>query len=186
MIAEPRGPDERTVLGSTRTDPHRTKPGAMVAMLRRHGLEARIDDVHETLAYLSRVHVQRRFRRTFVLELLRIVEDGDIHPIMRGGSAEAVGIWLPTKQRSLRRIAIRRLLIQLHDEAPDVRFWCSFTLGQLRAKQARSMLQRLTIDQTIVEGWWSVGHEARTALPNTHRQTGVEDASNGRPAARAG
>ncbi len=52
----------------------------------------------------------------------------------------------------------------LHDAEPEVRFWSAFSLGQLRARQARTALAVLVDDDTLLPGWWSVGDEAADAL----------------------
>lgn len=52
----------------------------------------------------------------------------------------------------------------LTDAAPEVRFWAAFSLGTMRARQARAALAGLVDDDKVLPGWWSVGEEAADAL----------------------
>jgi hypothetical protein len=148
---------------------NRVRPDVLGNLLRSHDGNAQIDEVHESLAVLSRARVQRRDRQRLVLVLLSIAEDRGLHPMVRGGAAEAVSVWLSPTLRSLRRVSITRLIRLLSDDSADVRFWSSFSLGQLRATQARPALRRILTDRRVIDGWWAIGDEAEAALANLQR-----------------
>jgi hypothetical protein len=106
----------------------------------------------------------RRLHRV-VLELLDIVADADLPVGVRAQAAEAVGDQLAfTKRSSLRRVASTCLIRQLSSPQPELRFWSAFSLGKLRAKQAKHRLRALITDDARLEGFWSVGEEASDAL----------------------
>lgn len=80
------------------------------------------------------------------------------NPGVRGMAAEAL--------ISFRNPSTIPLLITcLADEAPEVRFWSAFALGQLGAGEALSELQRLVEeDHDEIPGWHSVSQEAADAI----------------------
>ena len=117
-----------------------------------------------SVGWSKRGDVQRRDRHRVVMVLLSIAEDEKVHGMVRGGAAEAVSVWLPQTLRSSRRRTIPRLIGLLDDDSPDVRFWSAFSLGQLRAKQARTALRRLLTDDHELDGWWTISKEADAAL----------------------
>jgi PBS lyase HEAT-like repeat len=147
----------------------RFTPDGLGSLLRGHDENAEIDEVHLSLALLSRARVQRRDRERLVLVSLSIAEDRVIHPMARGGAAEAVSVWLCPTRRSLRRVCITRLIHLLGDDSADVRFWSAFSLGQIRATQARPALRRLLADRRVIDGFWAICDEAEAALANLQR-----------------
>lgn len=114
---------------------------------------------------LGACRVARR-RLADVVDLLAdIAVDPSVPVTVRGLAAEGIGSQLAfSKQARLRRLATVRLTRCLADPDPHVRFWSAFGLGQLGARSARGALRRLANDQTVVDGWWSVGVEAAAAL----------------------
>lgn len=120
----------------------------------------------ETAVYsLSLATVSKRRVRDVTVRLLDIVDDPTRPPSLRGQAAEAVGnLLVCTKQAALRRHAILRLVKHLTDNAAEVRFWSAFSLGNLRARSARSALSGLVGDDEVLPGWWTVGEEAADAL----------------------
>jgi HEAT repeat protein len=79
-------------------------------------------------------------------------------PTVRGMAAEAL---INFRDPSI----IPLLITSLSDEAPEVRFWSAFALGQLGAVEALPELSRLvTEDHVEVSGWHSVSQEAADAI----------------------
>lgn len=100
-----------------------------------------------------------------VSELLDIVEEAHLPVEVRAQAAEAAGNQLAfTKRSSLRRVASTCLIRQLTAPQPELRFWSAFSLGQLRTKQAKHQLRLLLDDETVIDGYRSVGEEASDAL----------------------
>jgi hypothetical protein len=100
-----------------------------------------------------------------ITELTALVADRSLPCERRGQLAEAIGSQLQySKRRKLTRRAVYELIDLLGDPCPQVRFWSAFSLGTLRAREARRALAIVSHDPTMVEGWWSVGAEAADAL----------------------
>ena len=91
------------------------------------------------------------------------VADTEESTDVRAYAAEALGHLL---QGAPVLAGIRTVIAAgLRDVAPSVRFWCAFAAGVLGLVEARPQLTRLAgADDTVVEGWWSVGEEAEWAL----------------------
>ncbi len=105
-------------------------------------------------------------RSDTVLSLLEVVGDATCSGAVRGQTAEAVAELLEFADHldPLRGIAAGLFIDMLNDLSPDVRFWCAFALGKMRATPAIPFLRELTIDVTSVPGWWTVGEEAADAM----------------------
>lgn len=79
-------------------------------------------------------------------------------PSVRGMAIEAL---ISHKDRSV----IPLLIALLTDDAAEVRFWSSFALGQMGAKEALPELERLAKeDHAEVPGWHKVSQEASDAI----------------------
>jgi HEAT repeat protein len=94
--------------------------------------------------------------------LARRLSDLDELPAVRAHAAEGLGHLLqfePVLAES--RSAI---VASLTDPEPEVRFWCAFAAGALELRESRPRLARLVDDDTLIEGWWTVGQEAEWAL----------------------
>ena len=114
---------------------------------------------------LGSCSVSQRRLAEVVGRLADIAVDPSVAGAVRGLAAEGIGNhFRSSKQARLRRLATLRLVECLADPDPHVRFWSAWSLGQLRARSARGVLRRLVNDQTVVDGWWSVGVEAAAAL----------------------
>jgi hypothetical protein len=125
------------------------------------------DDVSVEVAVwtLSFSTIPKRRLHEVILRLLDLADDASRAARIRGQAAEGVGNLMEfTKQATLERTATLRLVRLLADASPEVRFWSAFSLGKLQAKSARAALRRMTSDETVVPGWWSVGGEAADAL----------------------
>ncbi len=126
--------------------------------------------------------VSKRRLHELIARLLDIVDDATRLPSIRGHAAEGVGNLLAyTKRATLRRHATLRLVEHLTDDAPEVRFWTAFSLGQLRARYARSALAALVGDDEVLPGWWSVGEEAADALDTIAGREPPSRAMQGEP-----
>jgi HEAT repeat protein len=94
--------------------------------------------------------------------LARRLSDRDECPPVRAHAAEALGHLLQFEPVLAEyRSAI---VASLTDPEPEVRFWCAFAAGALELQESRPRLERLLADDTLLEGWWSVGQEAEWAL----------------------
>ena len=94
--------------------------------------------------------------------LARRLSDLDESPAVRAHAAEALGHLLQFQPvLAENRSAI---VASLTDPEPEVRFWCAFAAGALELQESRPRLERLLADDTLVEGWWTVGQEADWAL----------------------
>ena len=98
--------------------------------------------------------------------LLEMLADTSRPGAVRGHAAEAVGNRLDSAglHDPARGLAELRLTDMLSDPSPEVRFWSAFGLGKLRADGAVAALRPLTVDDTLVIGWWTVGEEAADAI----------------------
>jgi HEAT repeat protein len=94
--------------------------------------------------------------------LARRLSDPDECPSVRAHAAEALGHLLQFEPvLAENRSAI---VASLTDPEPEVRFWCAFAAGALELQESRRKLERLLADDTLVEGWWTIGEEAEWAL----------------------
>jgi HEAT repeat protein len=94
--------------------------------------------------------------------LARRLSDRNEHPAVRAHAAEALGHLLQFQPvLAENRSAI---VTSLTDPEPEVRFWCAFAAGALELQESRPRLERLLADDTLLEGWWTVGQEADWAL----------------------
>lgn len=99
----------------------------------------------------------------FLAVLLNRDEDSRI----RGQAAEGLRCCPSCRDRRTRlyKRAVRGLIDCLTDLSPEVRFWCCYSLGQLRAREALPYLQKLVDEDTeICPGWWLVRDEASDAI----------------------
>lgn len=89
-----------------------------------------------------------------------VVKNKSERPRVRGEAAEALA-------HRHRRKSHDVLLAALGDSSKELRFWCSFALGEMAEKQAVSALESLVAtDKRVVQGWHSVAKEAADALEN--------------------
>jgi HEAT repeat protein len=94
--------------------------------------------------------------------LARRLSDPGECPSVRAHAAEALGHLLQFEPvLAENRSAI---VASLTDPEPEVRFWCAFAAGALELQESRRKLERLLADDTLVEGWWTIGEEAEWAL----------------------
>ena len=94
--------------------------------------------------------------------LARRLSDRDECSVVRAHAAEALGHLLQFQPvLAENRSAI---VASLTDPEPEVRFWCAFAAGALELQESRPRLERLLADDTLLEGWWTVGQEAEWAL----------------------
>ena len=90
------------------------------------------------------------------------LSDRDECPPVRAHAAEALGHLLQFEPVLVEyRSAI---VASLTDPEPEVRFWCAFAAGALELQESRPRLEWLLADDTLLEGWWTVGQEAEWAL----------------------
>ena len=96
--------------------------------------------------------------RPAIPELSSILTALDEPVSVRAHAAEALGVIGD-------RRASGALLDVLDDSSPDVRFWATYALGELREQRAVPALKRLACsDNTGPTGWWPVKEEAANAL----------------------
>jgi len=103
--------------------------------------------------------------------LLEVLLDGGEDPRVRGQAAEGLHLWpsCGDARRRLYKRVVRGLIACLGDASPEVRFWCCYALGQLRARAALPYLQRLVeTDTEIYPRWWHVRDEASDAIEAIH------------------
>jgi len=94
--------------------------------------------------------------------LARRLADPDESVVVRARAAEALGHLL---QHQPVLAEIRTTIVScLRDPEPEVRFWSTFAAGVLELQEARPQLDRLTGDETEVDGWWTIAEEADWAL----------------------
>lgn len=108
---------------------------------------------------LAAVYALGRLReRTALDDLCRIVGDLEEPPALRGQATEALGYLADSR-------SLPSLLHAARDQAPEVRFWAAFALGQIGGSAAEAILEEMTRnDHAYVEGWWEISKEAATAL----------------------
>jgi len=94
--------------------------------------------------------------------LLRRLADTDESVVVRAHAAEALGHLL---QHQPVLADVRTTIVTcLRDPEPEVRFWSAFAAGVLGLQESRPQLERLTGDETEIEGWWTLAEEAEWAL----------------------
>ena len=103
-------------------------------------------------------------QRDRVISTLLDVLGSDDAPRVRAQAAESVAQHLRLRKGRTRARAERVLIEHLADPSADVRFWCAYALGTIKAVDAVPALRELARDRTMVSGWWRVGTEARDAL----------------------
>lgn len=92
--------------------------------------------------------------------LMKMAEDADEEPRVRGHAIEALG-------RIGARRMVPRLINPLRDASEHVRFWTAYALGEIGDARAIKPLRNVARrDLAEVEGWWPVGVEARAAIEN--------------------
>lgn len=99
------------------------------------------------------------------------VQDPHVPSNVRGVIAEGLGNMFggcfggPGDQESRYDETGQVLINQLHDPAPEVRFWAAFAVGSLRYRPALPALEQLArTDTAYFGGWWTVGEEASDAM----------------------
>lgn len=120
----------------------------------------------------SRKHEEGRAAAAYVLgfsgaqdvggTLARRLADTEESTLVRAHAAEALGHLLQHQAV----LADIRLAVGggLRDPEPEVRFWSAFAAGVLDLQESRPHLERLRGDEAKIEGWWTVGEEAKWAL----------------------
>ncbi len=107
------------------------------------------------------------FDRRLLGALIGLLNDASLPSGVRGEAAEGIGSLFVYADR---RTAVHRrtwpaLVRMLGDPSPEVRFWCCFALGQMRATRAIAALQHLAdTDNAICPNWWHVRDEAADAI----------------------
>jgi HEAT repeat protein len=101
-------------------------------------------------------------RHSEVDALVAKVLDQDEDIDVRCYAAEALGHMLGGHSHARR--AIPGLTGSLNDPLPEIRFWAAFALGSVGRSDQIEALERLTADEALVPGWWSVGREAADAI----------------------
>ena len=119
---------------------------------------------------LTFVKLQRRNSDRIVRSLIEILNDKQLDAAVRAQAPEGIGVHIRPKRRALRRVAVTALRRQLRDESPEVRFWSTFGLAMLNAREACCDLRFLQADNAVVSGWWTVGDEASDALDLIERR----------------
>jgi len=96
--------------------------------------------------------------------LLQILESDDT-PEVRAHAAEALG-HLGSKR------SVKHLIRALKDNAPEVRFWSVFALGEIRDSSALPSLEQLwASDTTILPNAGSIKDEAESAIQRIRAQS---------------
>jgi HEAT repeat protein len=95
-----------------------------------------------------------------IIALERKVSDKSEHPSVRGAAAESLA-------HTHRRESHKVLLSGLNDPSKEVRFWCTFSLGEMGEERAIPLLEKLAAtDKRIVRGFHSVAQEAEDSIKN--------------------
>lgn len=119
--------------------------------------------VREAAAY----GLRGTFDTRVVEPLLTTFENRSEEPKVRGQAAEGIGSILELtdgRRRQFKR-ATRALIGGLRDESPEIRFWCAYALGVMRAKAALEELRRVAAtDTAMCPRWWRVADEAADAI----------------------
>ncbi len=110
--------------------------------------------------------IPERLRLEVVGALLEVLVDATRSGAVRGQAAEAVAERLDFSDHlhPARVVTETHLIDMLSDPSSPVRFWSAFALGKLRTRAAVPSLRKLTIDTTLVSGWWTVGEQAADAI----------------------
>jgi hypothetical protein len=86
------------------------------------------------------------------------------HPRVRGQAAES----LAHNHRENTHCLLRQ---SLDDPSKNVRFWCAYSLSEMRNEDSLIPLRRLTEkDYRVVRGFWSVSKEARAAIRKIQKE----------------
>jgi HEAT repeat protein len=100
--------------------------------------------------------------------LIPVLDDVTEEPSIRGQAAEGIGEVLDAAMRGsppLRARAIAALGRGLGDRSVEVRFWCVYALGMMKATETRPELERLAAtDDAICPNMWRVRDEAADVL----------------------
>lgn len=95
-----------------------------------------------------------------IAALERAIQNKSEHPYVRGQAAESLAHCHRKKSHNV-------LLAGLADPSKDVRFWCSFALGEMADKRAVPALRVLVQgDHRTIRGFHSVAKEAAAAIRN--------------------
>jgi HEAT repeat protein len=86
------------------------------------------------------------------------------HADVRAQAAEGLGTLT-------RKASVGVLLDALTDSESKVRFWAAYALGEIGDRRALSALQTLTTDRAKVDGFGTVGSEARSAIDRIMQRT---------------
>lgn len=99
--------------------------------------------------------------------LIPVLEDTAELPMVRGQAAEGIGNVLGAVPCSpaMRARAIAATRRGLGDPAVEVRFWCLYAIGHLKATEARAEVEHLAAtDDACCPYMWRVRHEAEDVL----------------------
>jgi HEAT repeat protein len=125
-------------------------------------------DPDPTVRYEAAYLLTHWFEGRAAVALLEVLDDATSPAKLRGQAAEGVGMVLDpafTRPRALRARAVAALRRGLADDAPDVRFWCVYALGSVKATDARAEIERLAATDTAPCPYmWRVRDEAADVL----------------------
>jgi HEAT repeat protein len=105
--------------------------------------------------------------RSVIPSLIHTLVNEREFPEIRGQAAEALGQISESRRDDdgLRDQIVSVLTEALLDPSPHVRFWCAFSLGELRAWGAIPLLENMaSADTALCPNWWKVGDEAKDAI----------------------
>jgi HEAT repeat protein len=97
--------------------------------------------------------------------LISLLASPDIPDPIRGRAAEGIGIINPSRRNKNRQLVETTLIENLGDPSPTVRFWSCYAVGQMKLKNALSVLRELKEnDHMVCPNWWYVSEEAADAI----------------------
>ncbi|EKQ66571.1 hypothetical protein OsccyDRAFT_5056 [Leptolyngbyaceae cyanobacterium JSC-12] len=123
---------------------------------------AQRNSVVYTLSFLSASQVTPEVIRVLTKVAANQVEA----PSVRAQALEGLGNNLSYElAANLYQEAVTVIIEALDDSEAEVRFWACFAVSAIKIEEALPKLEILAqTDNTIVEGWWSVGEEAEDAI----------------------
>ncbi|MBW4657652.1 MAG: HEAT repeat domain-containing protein [Drouetiella hepatica Uher 2000/2452] len=98
--------------------------------------------------------------------LSKVAADRVEAPSVRAQAPEGLGNRLSHELvPNLYQEALTVIIEALDDSDAEIRFWACFAVSEIKIEEALPKLQVLAqTDNTIMEGWWSVGEEAEDAI----------------------
>lgn len=104
----------------------------------------------------------RRDKSIAIEPLLDLLNNLDESPTVRAYAAEALGFIRTEK-------AIDSLARFTADPSPEVRYMCTYSLGEIGSVNHLELLESLLTDTAIFDGWGTVGEAAKEAIENLTR-----------------